>query len=64
MYGTGAHEDSREEQEMPPFVNADEYMQEVTLTPMTAPGLNFRITNPENSFYQPQCLLLLILERE
>ena len=38
MYGTGAHEDSREEQEIPPLVNADEDMQEVTLTPMTVPA--------------------------
>ena len=25
MYGTGAHEASREEQEIPPLINADEY---------------------------------------
>ena len=38
MYSTGAHEDSREEQEMPPLVDADEDMQEVTLTPTTVPA--------------------------
>ena len=38
MYGTGAHEASREEQDMPPLINADEDMEEVTLTPTTVPA--------------------------
>ena len=38
MYGTGAHEASREEQDMPPLINADEDTEEVALTPTTVPA--------------------------
>ena len=37
MHGTEAYEASREEQDMPPLINADEDMEEVTLTPTTVP---------------------------
>ena len=38
MYGTGAHEASREEQDMPPLIDAGEDMEEVTLPPTTVPA--------------------------
>ena len=47
MYGTGATEVSREEHDMPPLIDADEDMEEVTLYTYNCSSLNFRITKPE-----------------
>ena len=38
MYGTGTPEISREEQDMPPLIDADEDTEEVTLAPTTVPA--------------------------
>ena len=37
MYGTETPEVSRKEQDMPPLIDADEDMEEATLTPITVP---------------------------
>ena len=62
MYGIGAHEASREEQDMPPLINVDEDMEEVTLTPTTVSASTSELPI-KSTFLLATTSLLLILER-